>query len=237
MKKECKVIVGAIVIILLTALSLLADSEWKEVKNRKGIKLDARKLDNSPIKEFRSQCLIDAPIEVAYEILKDPSAYINWLANCSEMRLVHIVDEDNLKFYQVMNLPAPFRDRDTVNTYQYDTDWNDGKVLILISGGKVPKDAPYNMYETTKKYRRLRLPTVNSSIVLDRITPGKTKMTYQVHVVAGVAMPAWLINILGVSHPYNSLLGFRKEVKKEMYYKRAEKTHNRNFVMSTQKWD
>ncbi len=237
MKKECKVIVGAIVIILLTALSLLADSDWKEVKNRKGIKLDARKLDNSPIKEFRSQCLIDVPIEVAYECLKDSSAYTNWMAHCSEMRIVNIVDEYNFTFYQVLNLPPPFRDRDSVTTFHHHTDWNNGKILISMSGGKVTKDAPYNMYETTEKYKRLRIPTVNCSFVLERITPEKTKMAYQVHIVAGVAIPAWLINFMGVSHPYNTLNGFRKEVKKEMYYKRAEKTHNRKFVMSSQKWD
>ncbi len=153
------------------------------------------------------------------------------------MRLIHTADEYNFKFYQVVNLPSPFRDRDTVINYHHDTDWNAGKVLITVRGGKAPKDEPYNMYETTKKYKRLRIPTVNSSFVLERITPGKMKMTYQVHIVAGVSVPAWLINILGVSHPYNSLFGFREEVKKEMYYKRAEKTHNKKFVMNSEKWD
>ena len=231
MKKGFKVIAGAIVMIFMTTLPLLADGEWKEVKNRKGVKVDTRKLDNSPLKEFRSQCLIDAPMEIVYEIMREPSTYKNWFANCSGMRTVHTVDEYNYKWYQVVNLPPPFRDRDTVTTFHYDIDWDAGKIIITMGGGKATKDEPYNMYETTKKRRRVRISAVKGVIVLDRIAPGKAKMLYQAHADPGLAVPPWLLNLFGVSHPYKSLVGMKKEVTKEVYYKRAEKRHNRKFVM------
>jgi hypothetical protein len=78
---------------------------------------------------------------------------------------------------------------------------------------------------------------VKGVIVLDRIAPGKTKMLYQAHADPGLAVPPWLLNLFGVFHPYKSLVGMKKEVKKEVYYKRAEKRHNRKFVMNSQKWD
>ncbi len=232
MKKGCKVITGAIVMIFLTVQPLLAAGEWKEVKNRKGVKVDTRKLENSRLKEFRSQCLIDAPMEIVYEIMRDPSTYKNWFANCSEMKTVHTFDEYNFKWYQVVNLPLPFRDRDTVTTFHYDNDWDAGKIVITMGGGKVLKDAPYNMYDTTKKHKRVRIAAVKGVIILERIAPGKTKMLYQAHADPGLAVPPWLLNLFGVSHPYKSLVGMKKEVKKEVYYKRAEKRHNRKFVMN-----
>ncbi len=235
MKKGCKVIAGAFVMIFMVVLPLMAAGEWKEVKNRKGVKVDTRKLENSRLKEFRSQCLIDAPLEVVYEILRDPSTYKSWFASCSEMRTVHTIDDYNFKWYQVVNLPPPFRDRDIVTTFHYDIDWGGGKIILTMGGGDAPKDASYNMYETTKKHKRVRISAVKGVIVLDRIASDKTNMIYQAHADPGLAVPPWLLNLFGVSHPYKSLVGMKKEVKKEEYYKRAEKRHNRKFVMNLQK--
>jgi hypothetical protein len=47
-----------------------------------------------------------------------------------------------------------------------------------------------------------------------------------------VWLPPWLLNFFGVSQPYKALVGLKKEVKKKMHYERAEKTHNRKFVMN-----
>ena len=231
MDKVFKIIAVVIIMIIVTSQPLWADSQWKEVKNKKGVRIETRKVKGSPMKEFKSQCIVDAPIEVVYEITSDASTYVNWFADCVEKRVVQKIDDHNYIGYQVVNLPFPFHDRDTVATVQFITDWDAGRAVIKMNAIKPPDDSRYGMDKVTKENKRVRMPKMDGIIILIRMAPDKTKMIYQAHVNPGARLPSWVINLFSNAHPYKSLLGMKKEVKKEIYYKRAEATHNRKFIM------
>ncbi len=233
MDKVCKIIAVVIIMIIITSLPLWADSEWKEVKNKKGVRIETRKVKGSPMKEFKSQCIVDAPIEVVYEIAKNASTYVNWFADCVDKQVVQKIDDHNYIGYQVVNLPFPFHDRDTVATVQFITDWDAGRAVIKMNAIKPPDDSEYGMDKVTSKNKRVRMPKMDGIMILTRVAPDKTEMIYQAHVDPGAPLPSWVINLFSNAHPYKSLLGMKKEAKKEIYYKRAEETHNREFAIKS----
>ncbi len=57
---------------------------WKEVRNRKGIRVLTRWVPGSALKQAWAETIIDAPIEVLYEIITTPVTWTNWFAFCSE---------------------------------------------------------------------------------------------------------------------------------------------------------
>jgi hypothetical protein len=233
MDKVCKIFTGVIVMIIVTSLPLWADSEWEEIRNRNGVKVSSMRVEDCPMNRFKAECIIDAPLEVVYEVVMDPGSYVNWFHSCTDRRVIKKFDENNGIGYQVVNLPFPLRDRDTVATMYQDVDWAAGKLKMKMDAIKPPEDSKYGMDELTKKKGRVRMPIMIANIVLNRITPGKTEMIYMAHADPGAPVPAWILNFFSTGHPYKTLLGIQKEVKKEIYYKRAEKKHNKKFVMKS----
>ncbi len=230
MRELTKVATSAVIITILFTLPLWASNEWKEVKNKKGIIIETRVVEGSPMKEFRAACNVDAPIEVVWEIVKDAGTYANWFGDCLEKKVVQKIDEKNEIGYQVVNVPLPFRDRDTVAAVNYETDIAAGKAVIKMDSIGIPADAKYGMDEYTKEKKRVRMPKMNGIITLTRMEPNKTKMIYQAHADPGVALPGWVLNLFSTAQPFKSLKGIQKEVKKKTYYEKAEKRYNKKFT-------
>lgn len=230
MKKLNVRIAAATLLIAFITAPLWANAEWKEVKNKKGIKIETRKVEGSPMKEFRSECLIEAPIEVVYEILRDADTYVNWFGDCKEKKVIQKIDENNEIGYQVVDVPLPFRDRDTVATVNYSTDWETGKAAVKMNSIKIPEDSKYGMDDYSKEKKRVRMPKMNGLIVLTRVEPDKTKMMYQAHADPGVSLPGWVLNLFSTAQPYKTLKGMKKEVRKEIYYEKAGKVHGKKFA-------
>ncbi len=231
MKKIGNFVLGTVFLSILIAGPVWADGNWKEVKNRKGIRIETRKIEGSPMKEFRSERIVKAPIEVVYEVVRDASTYVNWFGDCAEKKVVQKIDENTEIGYQVVDIPFPLSDRDTVSLVKYSKDWDTGKVVITMNSIGIPEDAKYGMDEYTKEKRRVRMPVMNGIITLTRIDTQNTKMIYQAHAEPGITLPAWVLNGLSTGQPFKTLKGIVKEVQKEVYYQRAEKTHGKKFVM------
>ncbi len=223
----------AAAIIFLFPLCVLCAEPWKVEKDKDGIRVETRPIEGLSLKEFRSRCVVDAPIEVVFEIIKDNDSYMNWFADCVERAVIQKNDDHTNICYMVADLPFPFRDRDTVEVIKYILDWMNGKVVVKINSIDPPDDAKYGMDEHSKKKKRIRMKKMKGTITLTRVTPVETEMVYQAHGDPVVELPGWLMNFFVVSQPYRTLQGMQKEIQKKIYYEKAEKVHHKKFVRQT----
>jgi hypothetical protein len=101
-------------IFIAFASSALAQSEWKLMRNEDGIKAYARSIPGSKLLELKAITVIDAKMEVVGEVLRDVPSNPEWMANCSEARIVHLISRKEMIVHTTMDFPAPVSDRDLV---------------------------------------------------------------------------------------------------------------------------
>ncbi len=229
MKKGYKVVVGAVCLIFIVPSILWASSDWKEAKDKKGIKVFTRSVEGVKLNEFKAECIVDAPVEVVYELIRDVGRYPEWFGFCLGYEELEIIDENNIISYWAIDIPFPFKDRDGVVQLTFRSNWATGEVSSVIKSLNEQDVAQYDIKELTKGKRRVRLQWVKVKIAAMRVTPDKTKVIYQGHGDLGLSLPNWVMNFLAKSQPYGGMIEIREEVQNKLYLERAEKKHNKRF--------
>ena len=227
--KKLSLKVLALTVTVLFSLPVWADGDWEEAKNQEGIKIDTRRVEGAPMKEFRAEGMIDAPIEVAWEVLIDSASYPKWFGDCIVHKIIETEDKNISVGYHAVDIPFPFSDRDTVAFINLETDWKTGKASKSMVSIGSPEDAKYGMDDLTREEGRVRMPKMHGHFLLTRVSPTQTNMLYQAHADPGVPLPGWLLNMLATNQPYKTFIGIRKEVKNIKYFERAEKVHDKKF--------
>jgi hypothetical protein len=229
MKKGYKVVFGAVCLIFIVTSILWASSDWEEAKDKKGIKVFTRSVEGVKLNEFKAECIVDAPVEVVYELIRDVGRYPEWFGNCLVHEKLETIDENNIISYHVADIPFPFADRDTVAQLTFRSNWAIGEVsFAMISLNEQDVDR-YDIEELTKGKRLVRMPWIKTNMVAMRVTPDKTKVIYQGYGDPSISLPAWVMNFMVTSQPYGAMINIREEVQNKLYIERAEKKHNKRF--------
>ncbi len=229
MKKACKILLVAVLLTILSVFPVSASDGWKKAIDDKGIRIFTRPISGFPMDEFKAECTLDAPIEVVYEIMKDGRRYPEWFANCSFHKVLRSIDDHNRIAYHVVDIPFPFSDRDTFVNLKFNTDWDVGRVILDISSIEEKENVSYDIGAFSRYKNHLKMKKMKSIVIATRITSEKTNVVYQGYADAGIPLPGSMLNAITANQPYNTFKGLRRELKNHIYYKRAEKRHNRTF--------
>jgi hypothetical protein len=229
MKKGYKVVIRAVCLIFIVTSILWASSDWKEAKDKKGIKVFTRSVEGVKLDEFKVECIVDAPVEVVYELIKDVGRYTEWFGTCLVYEELEAIDENNIIAYYVADTPFPFADRNAVVQITFRSNWAKGEVSVALRSLNGQYVDQYDIKELTKGKRLVRMPWIKTNMVAMRVTPDKTKIIYQGHGDLGLSLPAWVLNIVATSQPYGAMIDIRREVQNKLYIERAEKKHNKRF--------
>lgn len=192
---------------------------WKQIKNSKGVKVFARPRAGSKYRELLAHGTVKVPFEVGLELVKDCNCYFEWYGMCRELYVIKKISQKEYLMYFVLDMPI-VTDRDVV--VRVTADWNlekrTGKITLASVESDYKKDAGL-----------VRMPKLDGGFSFQEKGPDLFFVSYRVHADLGGSVPAWMVNIAAKKHPYETALGARKHVKKEKYYKRAEKLHNKSF--------
>ncbi len=198
---------------------------WKEIKNKKGVKVYARPLPGSKYRELLAKGTAKVPFEVALEFVKDHESYHKWYGMCRELYAINqksekeILRKKEILMYFVLDMPF-LTDRDVV--VRVTGDWDFKKRQGWIKLQSVKSD-----YKKNSGF--VRMPKIDGGFTFKEIGPDIFAITYRVHADLGGSVPAWMVNIAAKKHPYETALGARRHVYLEKYYKRAEKLHGKTF--------
>jgi hypothetical protein len=199
---------------------------WEEVRNRNGIRVETRLVKGTTLKQARAESIMEAPIEVLYEIITTPETWPNWVGSCSENKTLKKIDENTLVYYFVADLPFPFRNRDGVMLMKTEKNFEQGTAWIEVEMIPDSEDDHYGMDVVTKEKGRVRPKHMLGALKLTRVDPYKTKVMNMAAADPDILIPAWFLNWFAAIHPVMSVKGLRKEAKKEVYYEKAGVVYN-----------
>jgi hypothetical protein len=206
---------------------------WEEVRNKKGIRVLTRLVEGKPIKQARVETIMNAPIEVLYEIVTTPETWPNWFGFCKVSKTLEKIDENTLVGYFVAGLPFPFRDRDGIWLIKKEKNFEEGTAFIDLKRIPDSEDDPYGMDGVTKEKRRVRAGDMFGTCEMTRVDKNKTKVVYKAAADPNLPIPAWFMNWFAAIQPVMAIKGLTKEAKKEVYYERAGVVHNKKIAGNT----
>ncbi len=198
--------------------SLFAQTQWQEVKNSHGIKVLTRPTEGSPLDEFKGITIVEAPLEVIVEVIRDVDAQPEWMADCIEARVIKKFNDNDYLVYSMNRAPWPVSNRDVVVRSKGTVDKANGKVTIIF---KALKDSSVPIRSGV-----VRMTDLLGQWHLKKLSLSKTEVVFIIRANPAGHIPASIANITSKEIPFKTLQNLKKMAKKEKYINLArEKYH------------
>ncbi|PSU35929.1 START domain-containing protein [Photobacterium lutimaris] len=209
MKKVLFLLLALVSVQAISAQAFAQEAPWKNVRDRNGIQVYNRSIEGSDFKEFMAQTTINANLSTIIAVFADTPSGIEWVENVDEMHTEKVISESETITVTLSKAPWPVADRDAVVLNK--TTQNPDTLVVTLQQQGIPDYLPL-------KAGVVRVKSLTSRWVFTPVSESVTNIHYQVLTDPGGNLPAWLINLVSVSQPYNSLLGLKKMVEREAYH-------------------
>ncbi|MDX1942960.1 MAG: START domain-containing protein [Saprospiraceae bacterium] len=200
---------------LFFAFALLAmtpafsqQNEWKLKKQVDDLKVYVRKSEHSTIKEIKVVYTAEASLSNIIAVLRDVSAFPEWIYACSETKLLERPSDTETIYYSKMDFPFPMSDRDFVAKSKLSQDTRTKEIHILVNG--LPNHIP-------AKENIVRLPSLHINWHITPVSLKKAIVEYHLVSDPGGWIPDWAVNMAIDKGPVNSMKEFKEMLTKEKY--------------------
>jgi hypothetical protein len=197
-------------VLLLSSFAGAEDGQWELIRSKNGITTYRMTHPETDVCTFKAVGFVDAKIEVVGEVLRDISAYPEWMAKFKETTILKTIDRNTYIFHAVINTPFPYLDRDMV--IENNTVYNLNNASVLLSFNLTRN---YNFPEQ-KGY--VRLTELEGEYHLEYFGRDKTRVTYQYRSDPGGNIPVSMANAIEIKYyPAMTITGLRRMVTKKKY--------------------
>lgn len=199
---------------LLASPALAADAPpsgvehgWVLMREENGISSYKRIVPGSPLMAFRGEGVVDAPIARVMSVLFDADRVGEWIPRMLESRVLRWIEEP-VEYIQYTHFDAPWPVADRVFLSHVTVQVEPQTQRTVIQYGDA-KDA-------TPSDRWIRGYNGGSYYILEPVDEGRRTL------IIGVgqadpkgSIPDWLINWIGSSWPYDTLVHLRSQVARD----------------------
>lgn len=189
-------------------VSFHAPAEWKLQKHEQGISVYTRMAENSKFKELKSVTQYKASLSAVIAMINDRASYPNWVYRCGECKVIKKISATDLYQYQTVVAPWPVENRDFVVHYQLS---QDPKTKVI----NIHSSCHPNFYPLQEKH--VRIQEFRAQWIISPLPNGYVNVEYQLLVNPGGNIPAWLVNLAVVDGPFETALGMKEWIKKDIY--------------------
>ncbi len=189
----------------LSSVGALA-SDWVFIKEEKRVKTYRRDVPDSPLKQFKGEMLMNAPLsKVAHVLIKsDTETRLRWTSRLFKFSVFE-EEADRLVYYTAFDLPWPIADRDYVLEGKLNIDNKNNRVVVDIASVKHAKAPPTV---------GVRAVIDKSSYVFEPRPGGKTFVTVDISTDPKGLLPSWLVNAIQKGWPTKTLSAMEVEAMK-----------------------
>ena len=180
--------------------AMAAEYPWQLKRDKDGIKVYTRKVEGSPVLEYKATVTIKAPMADVIALYEDESRFPQWFYQCVEAKLLKDEGPDRKIIYFVLSLPWPVSQRDTVFR----------RTKLVDAQGAVTYDLTALPDEIPRHKGRVRVPYLKTIWRFTALPDGSTEVYFQQHSDAGGFIPPMIVNKLVVDIPFHSLKNLRK---------------------------
>ena len=196
-------------LVLAVAHSAVAnDHNWVLTRDRDGIQVYTRVVENSKFKAVKAVMTITASLGELVALVRDAAACTDWAALCAKAELVEILSETEGYVYTLNDLPWPISDRDVVAHVLWSQSPTDLAVTMsaTVVSGKLPIE---------EGVVRLSYGVISWQFI--PVGMGKIEIVSHAHLDPGGVTPAWLTNRLLVDSPFDTMVGMREMTNADRY--------------------
>ncbi len=174
--------------------------EWELKKDKKGIKIYVRQSESSKLKEYKAVMLIKTSMDKALKILTDGNNLWKWNHRTVESKIIKTISENEFIFWMKNNLPWPLKNRDHVSRI---------KVIHEERGSITMHINPETTHPVPQVKNTIRIKNFRGYWLL--IPQGEyLEITHQLYGDPAGSIPAWVMNSVITSGPYNSFLNLKE---------------------------
>ena len=187
-----------------------ADSnfEWELQRDRDGIQVYTRAVENSKFKAVKSVMTMDSSLTELAALVRDAQACPEWADLCKEARVIEEVSDTEMYVYTYNDLPWPVSDRDAVAhvTWTQDPQTLAVEMSAIVVADKLPKERG-----------AVRLTYGVTGWTFTPTESGQIAIESRAHVDPAGATPAWLTNRLLVDSPFTTMQSMRDVINTGRY--------------------
>jgi len=187
------------------SLSLHAkiDTQWKKIKERKGVEVFEGDVPGSKVVAFRGVSEINAPMANVVSVIHDVSRIKEWMSDLEESRVLQRASTLEKIEYNHTKTPWPLSDRDFVYSVKVVVNKESKTVDILIENATHP-DAP-------TRPGIIRGSLMSSRYFLKSIDGGKrTHIEVEILADPNGSVPKWVVNLFQSAWPSNTISNIGK---------------------------
>jgi hypothetical protein len=200
---------GLATILLLALAAPCASAKpgpWELITNERGVKVQAREIPGQGLPEFRGIGMINGTIFEVLAVIDHTSNHPQWLANCTDAKLLRRLPNFGRIVYSRTKAPWPVDDRDVVLQGKLEVDPVKGVAISRFWATKSKMKSPVDGV--------VRMTRLRGFWKLSAITKKKTRVVYQVSADPGGILPDWVAEFAQKELPLETIAGLRRQVKK-----------------------
>ncbi|MFY8019881.1 MAG: START domain-containing protein [Bacteroidia bacterium] len=186
-----------VIVCFFSASIQVGNPNWELKKTGPGIKVYTAESEISRIKDVKATLDLNGSLSSVVSVVRDLSSYPKWIYNCSEGKVIKMMGDTELYFYQRIDAPWPVSDRDLCSHYKIRQNPQTLELSVI-------SQAEPNLLPEIEGVVR-----VKESKTLWKIKPigkGVLKGEYYLSFDPAGDVPVWLINMFITEGPYASLL-------------------------------
>lgn len=193
----------------LTSLSAAEEQEWELQRDRDGIQVYTRAVEGSPYNAVRTTTVMDnVRLASLVALIEDVDACPDWADRCAESYLYERISETESLIYTHNDMPFPVKDRDVLAQVKW-TQNPDSKEVTMKS------QATTGQLDEVRG--RLRLTKTVTGWAFTPQLDGSVLVSNEAHIDPGSALPGWVINMLLIDTPFETMKSYVNEVQKPKY--------------------
>ncbi|MBK8353127.1 MAG: hypothetical protein IPL21_16145 [Saprospirales bacterium] len=185
-------------------MQLTAQEKWKLEKDKDGIKVWTRKIENTKLKESKVTGIVNANIEKVIDLLRDYKNHekISYKVDIGSGKLVKKVSDN--EFYTYITASAPLiKRRDLITHFTIKPDASGAYYIVAEAA---PKLMPENE-------NNVRIHKMKATWKISPISENKTEIIEQAFTDPAGTIPDLLVNISSVDAPFYMMTKMRELVK------------------------
>ena len=192
----------------------LDDTGWELMMDEEGTQIFKRDWPGSSFVAVKAVQMVESTVSNIIGNYSDIEAFPDWVEDMEDAYLLEPFDESrSRKVYMRMGLPWPLQDRDMVV----------GQQLTQNRETKIVRIREWNEGDTLPENDGvMRIPRLNSEVILFPESKARTKMIWQGHNEPGGLIPPFLVNWLIENVFYKSMKSMKDRYEDPAFHKELD---------------
>ena len=188
------------IFLLIFSISLVnisfasAEEAWKLEKDKNGIKVWTRKVDNSQLKEFKVCAILNTTVDKLISFFKNVSKYDQWMYKVDKDSPKIIKKNNDNDYYTYLTISVPLiKSRDAITHMVFNPPDAKGDIIINLDGTP-------NLIAKNDNF--IRIPLMKAYFKIDPVGNGKVELIHQAFSKVGGSIPDFFVNMGSVDAPF-----------------------------------